>query len=144
LDENAYLGKDAMDVDQKGYAYFITRGTELCDISDGVCKSNCNIYSSYKKRYLICVFLASKPNTCILHKLVYPTKNGGQFKLEEIKKYKHEEYHSNSWSVKIATNGRYLLAPTIYGQIFVFNLLSGQLTAIIKEHQGIVVGMNLV
>lgn len=71
-----------------------------------------------------------------MHKLVYPSKNGGQFKLEEIKKYKNEEYHANSWSVKITSNGRYLLAPTIYGQMFVFNMLTGEVSAIIKEHQG--------
>lgn len=46
-------------------------------------------------------------------------------------------YHANSWLVKITSNGRYLLAPTIYGQIFVFNMLSGQVTAIIKEHQDV-------
>lgn len=45
-------------------------------------------------------------------------------------------YHANSWSVKIASNGRYLLAPTIYGQIFVFNMLTGKASAIVKEHQG--------
>lgn len=122
LDEAKYLNKDAdsMDIDdeatQDEYAYFITRGAELCDVSDGV---------------------SSTPNTCSLHKLVYPTKNGGQFKLELVKKYQNEEYHANSWSVKIASNGRYLLAPTIYGQIFVFNMLTGAVTAIIKEHQDI-------
>ncbi|CEG79663.1 hypothetical protein RMATCC62417_14103 [Rhizopus microsporus] len=78
---------------------------------------------------------ASKPNTCTLHKLVYPTQDGEQFKFEQVKKYQDEDYHSNSWLVKIASNGRYLLAPTIYGQIFVFNMLSGQVTAILKDHQ---------
>lgn len=45
LDEDQYLGtkkeKDDMDVDTespKGYAYFISRGTELCDVSEGVCE----------------------------------------------------------------------------------------------------------
>ena len=38
--------------------------------------------------------------------------------------------------MKITSNGRYILAPTIYGQIFVFNILTGQLTAILKEHEG--------
>ncbi|CAO3636618.1 unnamed protein product [Mucor hiemalis] len=122
LDESKYLNKDsdAMDIDESpqdnNYAYFITRGAELCDVSDGV---------------------SSTPNTCSLHKLIYPTKNGGQFKLELVKKFQNEEYHANSWSVKIASNGRYLLAPTIYGQIFVFNMLTGDVTAIIKEHQDI-------
>lgn len=48
----------------------------------------------------------------------------------------HRSYHANSWLVKITTNGRYLLAPTIYGQLFVFNMLTGQVTAVIKEHEG--------
>ena len=73
--------------------------------------------------------------------------------MEEVKRYKHEEqvyalslfslcslypnsYHANSWLVKIASNGRYILAPTIYGQLFVFNMLTEQLTGIVKEHQG--------
>ncbi|KAI9249858.1 WD40-repeat-containing domain protein [Helicostylum pulchrum] len=117
LDESKYLSQSgAMDTDQTGYAWFISRGTELCDVSDGV---------------------SSKPNSCTLHKLIYPTKDGEQFKIEEIRRFKNEGYHSNSWSVKIASNGRYLLAPTIYGQIFVFNMLSGEVTAIIKEHQDI-------
>ncbi|KAI7864499.1 WD40-repeat-containing domain protein [Spinellus fusiger] len=98
------------------HAWFISRGTELCDISEGV---------------------SSLPNTVTLHKLIYPTQTGGEFVLEQIQKYKHEDYHSNSWLVKITSNGRYLLAPTIYGQIFVFNLMHGQLTAILKDHQDI-------
>ncbi|CAO3607731.1 unnamed protein product [Cunninghamella echinulata] len=98
------------------YAWFITRGAELCDVSEGV---------------------SSKPNSCILHKLNYPTVDNEEFTLEEIKRYQHEEYHSNSWFVKVTSNGRYLLAPTIYGQIFVFNILTGQTTAILKEHQDI-------
>lgn len=98
--------------------------------------------------------LASIPNTCTLHKLIYPSEKGGKFKMEEVKRYKHEEYvlqrldlfslyslsehsyHANSWLVKIASNGRYILAPTIYGQLFVFNIMTEQLTGIVKEHQG--------
>lgn len=47
LDESKYLNKDsdAMDIDESpqdnNYAYFITRGAELCDVSDGVCKLGC-------------------------------------------------------------------------------------------------------
>lgn len=47
-----------------------------------------------------------------------------------------KRYHSNSWLVRIASNGRYLLAPTALGQIFAFNMLTGEVTAIIKEHEG--------
>lgn len=101
--------------------------------------------------------LATTPNTCGLHRLVYPKKEGDLFVLEEIKRYSDKgymqlndtgqrespintlsscSYHANSWLVKVSSNGRYLLAPTIHGQIFVFNLLSGQLTAILKNHEG--------
>lgn len=38
--------------------------------------------------------------------------------------------------VKIASNGRYLLAPTLHGEVFVFNILSGRVTAILKDHDG--------
>ncbi|CDH56037.1 wd g-beta repeat-containing protein [Lichtheimia corymbifera JMRC:FSU:9682] len=98
------------------YAWFISRGAEMCDVEDGV---------------------SSIPNTCTLHKLVYPTEQGGKFKMEEVKRYKHEDYHANSWLVKIASNGRYIVAPTIYGQLFVFNMLTEQLTGIVKEHQDV-------
>ncbi|ORE10696.1 WD40 repeat-like protein [Rhizopus microsporus var. microsporus] len=115
LDESLYFSQyEDNDKERGEYAWFITRGAELCDVSEGV---------------------SSKPNTCTLHKLVYPTQDGEQFKFEQVKKYQDEDYHSNSWLVKIASNGRYLLAPTIYGQIFVFNMLSGQVTAILKDHQ---------
>ncbi|ORZ25855.1 WD40-repeat-containing domain protein [Absidia repens] len=120
LDESLYWEslkdrKKAKAAQQEQSAWFITRGAELCD-DNGI---------------------SSTPNICILHRLVYPKKEGGKFVLEEIKQYKHEAYCSNSWLVKIATNGRYLLAPTIYGQVFVFNLLSGQLTAILKNHEDV-------
>ncbi|KAI8140478.1 WD40-repeat-containing domain protein [Fennellomyces sp. T-0311] len=105
---------DKMDEDAAPSSWFISRGAEMCDVDDGV---------------------SSIPNTCTLHKLVYPTEPAGKFTLETVKKFKHEDYHANSWLVKITSNGRYILAPTIYGQIFVFNILTGQLTAILKEHE---------
>ncbi|KAJ2960794.1 hypothetical protein NQZ79_g3839 [Umbelopsis isabellina] len=118
LDEDRYLeetkAEGSSEKDEKPYAWFITRGAEMCDMGDGI---------------------SSTPNTCTLHKLVYPVTKGGKFELQEVKKYKHEDYHSNSWLVKIASNGRYLLAPTIYGQIFAFNMLSGQVTGILKDHE---------
>ncbi|KAI7887958.1 WD40-repeat-containing domain protein [Mucor mucedo] len=116
VDEAAYFKNNGMDINHKpedGYAWFITRGTELCDVSE---------------------FISSKPNVCTLHKLTYPTKKNGEFKVEEIMKYTHPEYRANSWSVKISSNGRYILAPTIYGQVYVFNMLTGKVAAIIKEH----------
>jgi hypothetical protein len=35
--------------------------------------------------------IVKKPNICMLHKLIYPTKDGEEFKLEEVKRYQHEE-----------------------------------------------------
>ncbi|KAI9489101.1 WD40-repeat-containing domain protein, partial [Zychaea mexicana] len=99
---------------QQQHAWFISRGAEMCDVGEGI---------------------SSIPNTCTLHKLTYPNVRGGKFQLDQVKKFSHEDYHANSWLVKITSNGRYLLAPTIYGQIFVFNMSSGQLTAILKEHE---------
>ncbi|KAI9250449.1 WD40-repeat-containing domain protein [Phascolomyces articulosus] len=114
-EEENDVNVDKMEEDTKApYSYFISRGAEMCDVDEGV---------------------SSIPNTCTLHKLVYPTETGGQFQLETVKKFKHEDYHANSWLVKITSNGRYILAPTIYGQIFVFNILTGQVTAILKEHE---------
>ncbi|KAI8885383.1 WD40 repeat-like protein [Backusella circina FSU 941] len=115
LDESVYLnGVNKEDSTGNQHAWFISRGAEMCDVSDG---------------------LSSKPNTCTLHKLVYPSNANDKFKLEQVQKYQHTDYHANSWLVKITSNGRYILAPTIYGQIFVFNMLTGQVTAIMKEHQ---------
>lgn len=46
-------------------------------------------------------------------------------------------YKSNIWPVKMATNGRYILAPTSDGKIFIWNLLTGGLSGILSDH-----GMN--
>ena len=48
-----------------------------------------------------------------------------------INRLKHPLYNANSWLIKPATtqNGEYLAAPTITGQILIFNLKSGQMTA---------------
>ncbi|KAI9252833.1 WD40-repeat-containing domain protein [Phascolomyces articulosus] len=100
--------------EERQHAWFISRGAEMCDVGEGI---------------------SSIPNTCTLHKLTYPNTRGGKFQLDQVKKFTHEDYHANSWLVKITSNGRYLLAPTIYGQIFVFNMSTSQLTAILKEHE---------
>jgi hypothetical protein len=36
------------------------------------------------------IYLATTPNLCRLHRLVYPKKDGGKFVMEEIKQYKNE------------------------------------------------------
>ncbi|RKP22525.1 hypothetical protein SYNPS1DRAFT_31873 [Syncephalis pseudoplumigaleata] len=100
------------DTGKRPYEYVITRGVELLDSED-------------------CT-LASQPNSVILHKLMYPTTKGGVFKLVEEKRYQHEEYHSNSWLVKIASNGRFILAPTLNGQVFLFDIRSGKVLMVLK------------
>ncbi|KAI8070854.1 WD40-repeat-containing domain protein [Gongronella butleri] len=114
-DDEEMLAEGHEDETQRPCAWFISRGAELCD-GTGV---------------------ATTPNTCTLHRLLYPTETGGQFTLEEVKRLQNADYHANSWYLKIASNGRYLFAPTIYGQIFSFNILTGQLTAILKDHQDV-------
>ncbi|GBC07592.1 hypothetical protein RclHR1_07550012 [Rhizophagus clarus] len=95
-------------------AYLITRGVEILDAEGGK--------------------IASRVNVCILHKLNFPTKKGGLFNLEEIRRYHHKDYHSNSWLIKISSNGRYLAAPTMDGGVFIFNLKNGQVTGILRDH----------
>ncbi|KAI9506887.1 WD40-repeat-containing domain protein, partial [Coemansia spiralis] len=96
------------------YAYFVTRGVELLDAEDNT--------------------VSSRPNTCTLHRLVYPTEPDGKFELQEIRRFYHDEYLSNSWLIRITSNGRYLLAPTLNGQVFAFNIATGQVTGILRDH----------
>ncbi|CAG8475573.1 5607_t:CDS:10 [Funneliformis mosseae] len=96
------------------FAYLITRGVEILDAEGGK--------------------IASRVNVCILHKLIFPTKKGGSFTLEEIRRYYHKDYHSNSWLIKISSNGRYIAAPTMDGGVFIFNLRTGQVTSILRDY----------
>ncbi|KAJ1916620.1 hypothetical protein H4219_003684 [Mycoemilia scoparia] len=111
-DINSQIQKD--DATRK-YAYFITRGVELLDAENNT--------------------VSSRPNTCTLHKLLYPTESDDSFELEEIKRFHHEDYLSNSWLIRITSNGRYLLAPTLNGQVFVYHMGTGQVTAILRDHE---------
>ncbi|ORX74831.1 WD40 repeat-like protein [Linderina pennispora] len=99
------------------YAYFVTRGVELLDAEDNT--------------------VSSRPNTCTLHRLVYPTEPDGKFELQEIRRYYNEDYLSNSWLIRIASNGRYLLAPTLNGQVFAFHIATGKVTGILRDHDTI-------
>ncbi|ORX99738.1 WD40 repeat-like protein [Basidiobolus meristosporus CBS 931.73] len=101
--------------DAAPFAYFISRGVELLDAENNT--------------------IASRPNTCTLHKLIYPTVAGGEFQMEEVRKFQHNEYLSNSWLIKITSNGRYLMAPTLNGQVYVFSLATGQTTAVLRDHE---------
>ncbi|KAJ2811028.1 hypothetical protein H4S07_002321, partial [Coemansia furcata] len=99
------------------FAYFVTRGVELLDAEDNT--------------------VSSRPNTCTLHRLVYPTESDGSFELQEIRRYYHDDYLSNSWLIRLASNGRYILAPTLNGQVFAFSIATGQVTSVLRDHDTI-------
>ncbi|PVV01159.1 hypothetical protein BB560_004434 [Smittium megazygosporum] len=98
-------------------AYFLTRGVELLDSENNS--------------------VSSIPNTVTLHKLIYPSIDDGEFILEEVKRFHHEDYLSNSWLIRISSNGNYVFAPTYNGQVFIFHIPSGKVTGILRDHQNI-------
>ncbi|KAJ1677501.1 hypothetical protein EV182_006040, partial [Spiromyces aspiralis] len=53
------------------FAYFITRGVELLDAENNT--------------------VSSRPNTCTLHRLLYPDESNDKFELKEVKRYHHDE-----------------------------------------------------
>ncbi|KAG0210288.1 hypothetical protein BGX28_009444 [Mortierella sp. GBA30] len=99
------------------FAYFISRGVELLDSEERM--------------------IAKDYNSCTLHKLIYPDTKGGKWYLTEVKRFQDEEYFSNAWLIKISSNGRYMMAPTCTGEVFVYNLKTGQVTGIIKDHEDV-------
>jgi hypothetical protein len=70
--------------------------------------------------------------------VIDPNQPDDPFQLVSVQKYYHEDYHSNSWYIKISSNGRYISAPTFMGQIFFFNLATGKVSAILKDHDSII------
>ncbi|KAJ1928018.1 hypothetical protein IWQ60_002433 [Tieghemiomyces parasiticus] len=115
--DSAYDDTRPPGLPQRPFAHFITRGVELLDAENNT--------------------IASRPNTCTLHQLLYPDEDHDDFELEEIRRFHHDEYLSNSWLIKITANGRYLLAPTLNGQVYVFHLATGAVTGVIKGHEEI-------
>ncbi|GJJ77017.1 hypothetical protein EMPS_09376 [Entomortierella parvispora] len=99
------------------FAYFISRGVELLDSEERM--------------------IAKDYNSCTLHKLVYPDTKGGKWYLTEVKRFQDEEYFSNAWLIKIASNGRYMMAPTCTGEVFIYNLKTGQVTGVLKDHDDV-------
>ncbi|KAJ3289071.1 hypothetical protein HK104_007766 [Borealophlyctis nickersoniae] len=111
---------DAMedeDDEKEMFTYLMSRGVEELDAENNT--------------------INSKPNSVTLHKLVYPKKKGSLFTLDLVKRYTHEEYRSNSWLVKVTSNGRYIAAPTYDGSVVIFNMKSGNVTSILRDHQEI-------
>jgi len=103
--------------DSPMFCYFITRGVEVLDADDDT--------------------VPSKPNMCHLEKLIYPTSEHDPFKIEDINAFQDENYHSNSWLIKITSNGRYIVAPTYDGKLFIFNLKTGKLSGMLHYHEGV-------
>jgi len=103
--------------DSPMFCYFITRGVEVLDADDDT--------------------VPSKPNKCHLEKLIYPVSEHDHFKIEDINSYQDENYHSNSWLIKVTSNGRYIVAPTYDGKLFIFNLKTGKLSGMLHYHEGV-------
>lgn len=103
--------------DSPMFCYFITRGVEVLDADDDT--------------------VPSKPNKCHLEKLIYPTSEHDPFKIEDVNSFQDDNYHSNSWLIKVTSNGRYIVAPTYDGKLFIFNLKTGKLTGMLHYHDGV-------
>jgi WD40 repeat protein len=99
------------------FCYFVTRGVEVLDIEDET--------------------VPSKPNRCHLEKLIYPVSEHDHFRIEDIKNYNDGDYHSNSWLIKITSNGRYIAAPTYDGKVFLFNLKTGKVSGMLHYHEDV-------
>jgi len=76
------------------------------------------------------------PNKVKLHKLTMPSDGNPSWNLEEVHRFEHDEFHANIWLLKFATtvNGRYVAAPTAVGKVFVWNIKTKELVAVIQKH----------
>jgi WD40 repeat protein len=45
-------------------------------------------------------------------------------------------FFANSWPAHITSNGRYLAAPTSQGEVFIWNLRTGDLVSVLTDHEG--------
>jgi len=77
---------------------------------------------------------SGKSNVCHLRKLKIPMNGIGNFEMEEVNNFSHSSYFANIWLMKFTSNGRYLISASTGGNIFVWNLRSKELVAIITEH----------
>lgn len=75
------------------------------------------------------------PNTITLHKLYFDFEKPAESKIENLCKYSNEIYFSNSWYMRFDCNGRYVFGPACDGKVFVFALGSGQLCAMLCDHE---------
>jgi len=75
-----------------------------------------------------------EPNKCILHKLTIPPTKDDKWILEDVGRFEHESYDANTWIMRFASNGRYLVAPTAVGKVFIWNIRSKQVVGILEDH----------
>jgi WD40 repeat protein len=75
-------------------------------------------------------------NKAILHRLKYPAKGsaGDAFALEQIRVFSDDDLLSNVWPVHARSNNHYVFVPTQKGDIFVFNLATGEKIAVLRDH----------
>eukprot|EP00124_Ichthyophonus_hoferi_P003283 Ihof_evm2s276 gene=Ihof_evmTU2s276 len=78
--------------------------------------------------------IASRDNRVILHQLTAPSNKKGKWKLEEVRDFTDLEFHSNSYLCRLATNGIYVVAPTVTGSAFIWNLANGNKVAVLADH----------
>jgi len=72
-------------------------------------------------------------NKVMLHKLTFPEGSSHhEWKFDVVQEYTHDDYFANVYMCKLATNGYYVAAPTVQNSVFVWNILTGALVAIIK------------
>ncbi|KAI9296069.1 WD40 repeat-like protein [Neoconidiobolus thromboides FSU 785] len=112
--DNLYEDQIEDNDNERNHAYFISRGVELLD-DDGN-------------------MLTDTENTVNLHILCYPKFSGDTFKIKNLKCFKDERYASNSWYINITSNGRYIMAPTVNGEVFIFCLITGNVKGVLKDH----------
>jgi len=55
--------------------------------------------------------------------------------LEEVNMYDHPSYNSNVWPLKFASNGRYILSPTVDGRVFIWNIASRERVGLLADHE---------
>ncbi|KAI8621386.1 WD40-repeat-containing domain protein [Chytriomyces sp. MP71] len=78
---------------------------------------------------------ANKANAVHLFKLTYPRNVGGLFKLDKIQSYSHPCYEANSWPTRLTATATTLFAPTNLGDVVIFDLPSGAVGAVLRDHE---------
>eukprot|EP00698_Gefionella_okellyi_P012640 TRINITY_DN3416_c0_g2_i1.p1 TRINITY_DN3416_c0_g2~~TRINITY_DN3416_c0_g2_i1.p1 ORF type:complete len:393 (+),score=97.81 TRINITY_DN3416_c0_g2_i1:555-1733(+) len=92
---------------------FVTRGQELSENVGKVSKP--------------------KPNAIHVHRLTLPSAKGDEFIESIVCKIQHEKLKCNESPQHLVCNGRYIIAPTTMGDVFIFNI-KGDLVGILHDH----------